>query len=257
MLKWSEVTQLCPTVWDPMDCSLPGSSVHGIFQARVLEWVAISFSRNLPNPGIEPVTPIWQPSSAWQADSLPLSHLGSWNDVHCQTNEHINCLSFCEVRSLVCLCVRVWWEYFRSILLATCNAILLTIIITLLYNRSPEFIHLVTGSLISCSPRDSQESSPNTTVQKHQFFSTQPSLWPSSHIHTWLLPVNPKGNQSWIVTGRTDAKAEAPILWLPDAKNRLLGKDPDAGKDWRREEKGMTEDEMVEWHHWLNGHEFE
>ena len=72
-----------------------------------------------------------------------------------------------------------------------------------------------------------------------------------------IQPVNPKGNQSWIFFGRTDAEAETPILWPPDAKNRLLGKDPDAGKDWRREEKGTTEDEMVEWHHWLGGHEFE
>ena len=59
-----------------------------------------------------------------------------------------------------------------------------------------------------------------------------------------------------ISIGRIDAKAEAPILWPPDAKSRLIGKDPDAGKDWRQEEKGVTEDEMVGWHHWLNGHEF-
>ena len=70
-------------------------------------------------------------------------------------------------------------------------------------------------------------------------------------------PVNPKGNQSWIFTGRTDAKAETPILWPPDIKNWLIWKVPDAGRDWRREEKGMTEDEMVGWHHWLDGHEFE
>ena len=72
-----------------------------------------------------------------------------------------------------------------------------------------------------------------------------------------IQPVHPKGNQSWIFIGRTDAKAEAPIFWPPDAKNWLIGKDPDAGKDWRQEEKGMTEDEMVGWHHWLNGHESE
>ena len=69
--------------------------------------------------------------------------------------------------------------------------------------------------------------------------------------------VNPKGNQSWRFIGRTDVEAEAPILWSPDAKTWLIGKDPDVGKDWRWEEKGMTEDEMVGWHHWLNGHEFE
>ena len=80
---------------------------------------------------------------------------------------------------------------------------------------------------------------------------------------TWtakeIKPVNPKGNQSRIFIGRTDA--ESPILWPPDAKNWLTGKDPDAGRDWGQEEKGMTEDmtedEMVGWHHWINGHEFE
>ena len=72
-----------------------------------------------------------------------------------------------------------------------------------------------------------------------------------------IKPVNLKGNQSWIFIGRTDAEAEAPILWPPDAKNRLIGKDPDAGKDWRQEKKGTTEDEIVGWHHQFNGHEFE
>ena len=89
------------------------------------------------------------------------------------------------------------------------------------------------------------------------------------NIHSWLnvkktrespldskiKPVSPKGNQSGIFIGRTDA--EAPILWSPDVKSRLTGKDPDAGKDWGHEEKGTTEDEMVGWHHRLNGHEFE
>ena len=64
-------------------------------------------------------------------------------------------------------------------------------------------------------------------------------------------------NQPWIFLGRTDAEAEAPVLGPPDAKSQLTGKDPDAGKDWRQEEKGMTENEMVGWHHWLNGHKFE
>ena len=68
--------------------------------------------------------------------------------------------------------------------------------------------------------------------------------------------VHPKGNQSQIFTGRTDAEAEIPIFWPPDAKNWLIGKDPDARKDWRQEEKGMTEDEMVGWNHWLNRFEF-
>ena len=72
-----------------------------------------------------------------------------------------------------------------------------------------------------------------------------------------IQPVHPKGNQSWILIGRIDVEAEVPILWSPDAKNWLTGKVPDAEKGYRQEEKGMTEDEMVGWHHWLNGHEFE
>ena len=72
-----------------------------------------------------------------------------------------------------------------------------------------------------------------------------------------IHPVDPQGNQSWIIIGRTDAEAEIPILWPPDVKDWFIGKDPDAGKDWRQEEKGMTEDEMVGWHHWFNGHGFQ
>ena len=129
--------------------------------------------------------------------------------------------------------------------------------------------------------------------QRHYFGNKGPSSqsygFPSSHVWMWELdykeswvpknwcfctvvlektlespldckeirPVNPKGNQSWRFIGRTDAEAEAPILWPPDVKNRLIGKDLDAGKDWRWEEMGMTEDEMVGWHHWLDGHELE
>ena len=72
-----------------------------------------------------------------------------------------------------------------------------------------------------------------------------------------IKPINPKGNQSWIFIRRTDAETEAAILCSPDSKNWLVRKDSDAGKDWRQEKKGTTEDEMVEWHHWFNGHEFE
>ena len=71
-----------------------------------------------------------------------------------------------------------------------------------------------------------------------------------------IQPVHPKGNQSWIFIGRADTEAETPILWPPDVKSWLIWKDPDAGKDWGQEEKEKTEDEMVGWHHWLNGHEF-
>ena len=72
-----------------------------------------------------------------------------------------------------------------------------------------------------------------------------------------IQPVHPKGDQSWVFIGRTDVEAETPIIWLPDAKSWLIGKDPNAGEDWRQEEKGKTKDEMVGWHHQLNEHEFE
>jgi len=72
-----------------------------------------------------------------------------------------------------------------------------------------------------------------------------------------IQPVHPKGNHPWMFIWRTEAEAEILILWLPDTKNWLIGKDPDGGKDWRQKEKGTTEDEMFGWHHQLNGHEFE
>ena len=119
------------------------------------------------------------------------------------------------------------------------------------------------------------------TGQRYGFSRSHVWLWELGYKESWALknwcfwtvvlektlespldckeiqPVHPKGDQSWIFIGRTDAEAEAPILWPPDAKNWLIRKDPDAGKDWRQEEKGMTEDEMVGWHHRLNRHEFE
>ena len=85
---------------------------------------------------------------------------------------------------------------------------------------------------------------------------TREDSWESLGLKE-IQPVHPKGNQSWIFIGKTDAEAETPILWPVDEKSWLIWEDPDAGKDWRWEEKGMTEDEIVGWHHWLKGHEFE
>ena len=120
------------------------------------------------------------------------------------------------------------------------------------------------------------------TSQGYGFSSSHVRMWELDHKESWALKnwcfwtvglekileespldckeiqaAHPKGNQSWIFIGRTDAEAETPILWPPDAKNWLIEKDPDAGKDWRQEEKGTTEDEMVGWHHPVDGHEFE
>ena len=141
-VKKSKVAQLCLTLYNPMDSSLPASSVQGIFQARVPEWVAISFSMGSSQP----------------RDWTQVSRLAG------------RCFTFCATR-----------EAFN--------------------------------------------------------------------------PIYVYKNQSWVFIGGTDA--EAPILWPPDVKNWLIGTDPDAGKDLRQKEKGMTEDEMVGWHHQLNGHEFE
>ena len=117
--------------------------------------------------------------------------------------------------------------------------------------------------------------------QSYGFSSSHVWMWEMDHKEGWVLknwcfltvvlektpespldskeikPVNPKGNQPWIFIGRTEAEAEAPILWPPDAKNSLIPKDPDAGKYWRQEEKGMTEDKMLGCHHWLDGPKFE
>ena len=117
--------------------------------------------------------------------------------------------------------------------------------------------------------------------QSYGFSSSHVWMWELDYKESWVLKnwcfwtvvlektlesplnckeiqsINPKGDQSWIFIGRTDVEAETPILWPPDRKNWIIGKDPDVGKDWRREEKGMTEDEMVGWHHQLDGFEFE
>ena len=99
-----------------------------------------------------------------------------------------------------------------------------------------------------------------TTIDRRMLDPTK-KMYPMSKgkVETLESPLdcNPKGNQSWMFIGRTDAEAEAPVLRPLESKNWLIGKDPDAGKDWRQEEKEMTEDEIVVWHHWLDGHEFE
>ena len=117
--------------------------------------------------------------------------------------------------------------------------------------------------------------------QSYGFSSSHVWMWELYHKKGWVLKnwcfptvvlektletpldckeiklVNPKGNQPWIFIGRTDAEAQTPIRWPPDAKSRFIGKDPDARKNWGQEEKGARQDEMVGWHHWLHGHEFE
>ena len=165
-----------------MDSSLPGSSLHGILQARVLEWVAMSFSSDQPRQHIKKQRHYFVnkgPSS--QGYGYLSSHVWMWE------------LDYKESSALKN------WCFWTGVLEKTLE-----------------------------SPLDCKE----------------------------IQPVHSKGDQSWLFTERTDVEAETPILWPPDAKSWLIWKDPDAGKDWGQEEKGTTEDEMVGWHHWLNGHEF-
>ena len=170
---------MCPTLCNPMDCSLLGFSVHGIFQARVLEWVAISFS----NQYIKKQT-------------------------HYFADKGLSSQSYGFSSS------RVWmWELDYKDSRAPKNWCFWTVVL----EKTLE------------SPLDCKV----------------------------IQPINPEGNQSGIIIGKTDAEVETPILWPLNAKNWLIWKDPNAGKDWRQQEEGTTEDKMVGWHHWLVGHEFE
>ena len=179
----SEVAQLCLTLRDPMDGSPPGSSIHGIFQARVLEWGAIAFSDDQPRQHIE-------------KQRHYFANKGLFSQSYGFSGSH------------------VWmWEFVYKESWVPKNSCFWTVVL----EKALE------------SPLDCKE------IQ---------------------LP-HPKGNQSWIFIEKIDAKVETSILWPPDMKIWLIWKDPDAGKNWSHQENGMTEDEIVGWHHWLNGHEFE
>ena len=145
-----------------------------------------------------------------------------------------------------------------------------------LYLKMFYYMHLSQFFCLISIPDNKGSSS-----QSYGFSSSHVWMWELDHKESWMPkywcfwtvvlkktlespldckeihPVHLKGNQSWILIGRTDAEAETPVLWTPDVKNWLIGKESDAGKDWRWEEKGMTEDETVGWHCRLNGHEFE
>ena len=188
------VAQSCLTLCYPMDCSLPGSSVHGILQARILEWLPSSRGSSQPRDRTQ--------VSCIAGGLYCLSHQGSPYIVYVYSQSY----GFSSGH--------VWvWELDHKegwVRKNWCSWIVVL-------EKTLE------------SPLDCKE----------------------------IKPVNPKGNRSWIYIGRTDAEAEAPILWPPDAKNWLTRKHSDSEKDWRQEEKGMPKDETVGWHHQLNGHEFD
>ena len=187
-------------VWlcDPTDCSPPASSVYGISQARILEWVTVSSPWSSSPPKDQPVSPAF---------------------LH-------------------------WW----GLLLTT---ELLVRLLPLISKR--RMLEILISKCCKKLRKDRYLLNSYWCFRTVVLENTLESPYNCKEIK----PVHPKGDQSWIFIGRTDAEAETPILWPPDAKNWLREKDPDAGKDWRQEEKGMTEDEIVGWHHWHDGHEFE
>ena len=222
--------QSCPTLCNTVDCSPPGSSVHWILQARILEWVAMpSYRGSSPPRNRTQVSCLscitgryftyW---ATWEApvnDYVDLINY-PWNKSYDQPTQHIKKQKHYfankgpSSQGYGFYSSHIWmWELDSKESWAPKNWCLWTVVL----EKTLE------------SPLDCKESQ----------------------------PVHPKGNQSWLFIGRTDAEDETPILWPPDAKNWLIWKDPNTGKDWGQEEKGMTENEMVGWHHRLNGHEFE
>ena len=254
------VAQVCPTLCDPTNYSISGSSVHGILQARILEWVTVPFSRGSS-----------QPRDQTQISHIAGRFLTSWATREALNKSSLNFLMLCLViQSCPTLCDPMDCSLPGSSVHGVLQA------------RILEWVAMP-SSRGSSQPKDWTQVS----CIKGRFFiiwatresSSHVWMWELAHKEGWVLknwcfwtvektlespldckeikPVNPKGNQSWILTGGIDTESEAPIFWPPDVKSRLTGKDLNAGKDWRQEEKGTTEDEVVGWHHGLHGHEFE
>ena len=202
----SEVVQSCSTLCDPIDCSLSGSSVHGIFQAIVLEWVAISFSRGSS-----------QPRARTQVSRIVECRFTVWATREVLGRKVMTNLDgMLKSRDITvnkCLSSQ---GYGFSIVMYGCESWT----IKKAECRRIDAFELWCWRRLLRVPLDFEE----------------------------IQPVHPKGHQSWVFIGRTDVEAETPKSWL-------IGKDPDAGKDWGQEEKRKTEDEMAGWHHQLNGHE--
>ena len=182
------VAQSCPTLCDRMDYSSPAPSVHGILQSRILEWVAVLFSRGSSRPRYK----------------TEVSHIAGRFFTVRATREALKASENSHKQTRCKYPARDWAMY-------------------------------------GCE---------RWTIKKAEHGRTDAfELWCWRRLlRKEIKPVSPKANQSWIFIGRNDAEAEALILWPPDAKSWLIGKDPDVGKDWGQEEKGTIEQEMVGWH---------
>ena len=237
-----------------MDCSLPGSSVHGIFQARLLEWVAISSCRGSPPCRNQTTSPAsfcigrqilyhWDTFKVWRIQTarlfkaslqktvLPKEYVKGWKTPHWFRKKSPAPQGMSQRIS----------SFRRSSLCSKGNRWRLATFSETAWSqiRQKCLLHMQNKALTR-----KRESLNRCWIK------------PGALDYKEILPVHPKGDQSWVFIGRTDIEAKTPVLWPPDVKNWLIWKDPDAGKDWRQEEKGTTEDEMVGWPHQLNGHEF-
>ena len=196
---------------DAMDCSLPGSTVQEILQARILEWIAISFSRGSFQP---------------------------------RDGTHISCTT----GRFFTTSAKNYPGCFRSVV--SINSHCIPSVVNGTYYGPGLFLQLFlqhgAGASGGCMAK-------NWCFWTMVLEKTLESPLDCEEIQ----PVHPKGDQSWVFIGRTDVEAETLILGPRDGKNWFIWKEPNAGKDWRREEKGTTEDKMAGWNHRLNGHEFE
>ena len=237
----AKLLQSCPTHCEPIDCSPPGSSVHGILQARILRWVATPSSRGSSQPRDQTLVSYVSCTGRWFF-LLPLAPPGKpVSSFIAQENDSAVLPDAQTPNPGV--------GFFLSDQpLTVCKSLL----------KCHLFFEFFPGYHSLNSPSFPDLKSKESWAQKNWCFwivvleKTLESPLDCKEIK----PIHPKGNQSWVFIGRTDVEAETPIFWPHDAKSWLIWNDPDAGKDWRQEENGTTEDEMVGWHHWLNGHGF-
>ena len=286
---------MCPTLCDPMDYSLPGSSVQRILQARILEWIAIPFSRGSSWPWD------WTRSPVVKADSLLSEPWGkpynvggpysiSWKIYRTKTGlpwERENSASQLPLDSNYNSSLSLQPASLPHQIHTHTHTHTHILLILFVWRTLTKYKYLgnffMRMNLRTSTPWKKSYDQPRQHIkkQRHYFAKKGPSSqgygFSSSQVWMWELdykesralknlcfwtvvlektlehpldckeiqPVHPKGNQSWIFIGRTDVEAETPIHWPPDAKNWLIWKDPNTGKDWRQKEKGMTEDEMV------------